>query len=89
LFPSPGHAIAEFSISCPLACNQLPIVAELLNLAIEVGTLRYRTLLVRRELANVDLLSLLHDNDSARVQAEGIELDLKVAERIRAAALSR
>src|SRR3954465_10769519 len=47
----PDHAVAEFSIGCPLSCNQRPIIAELLNLAIEIGALRYRTLLVSREFA--------------------------------------
>jgi hypothetical protein len=82
----PDHATVEFSVGCPLSCNQRPIIAELLKLAIEVGALWYRTLLVRRELANADLLSLLRDNDRARFDCENIELDLVAARCINAAA---
>jgi hypothetical protein len=80
------HGVVEFSVGCPLACNQRPIIAELLDLAIEIAAAGYRTLLVRRELANPDLLSLLRDNDQARFDGENVELDLVTAGRIRAAA---
>src|SRR6266705_2962627 len=33
----PDHATVELSVGCPLACNQQPIIAELFNLAIEIG----------------------------------------------------
>lgn len=82
----PDHAVAEFSIGCPLACNQRPIIAELLNLAIEIGALKYRTLLVRRELAGADLLSLLRDKDHARFDGENVELDLATDGGVSAAA---
>ena len=58
----PDHSVAELSVGCPLHCNQRPIVAELFDLAIEFGSPRYQTLLVRRELAHADLLSLLREN---------------------------
>src|SRR5205823_3418189 len=62
----PDHAVVELSVGCPLACNQRPIIAELLDLAIDTGAPGCRTLLVRRELANPDLLSLLRDSELAR-----------------------
>jgi hypothetical protein len=82
----PDHAVVELSIGCPLSCNQQPIIAELLNLAIEIGALGYRTLLVRRELANADLLSLLRGNALARFDCENVELDLVTAGRLEAQA---
>ena len=82
----PDHAVAELSVGCPLACNQRPIVAELLNLAIEVGAAGYRTLLVRRELAHPDLLSLLRDNGRARFDGDNVALDLVAARHANAAA---
>jgi hypothetical protein len=75
----PDHAVAEFSVGCPLSCNQRPIIAELLNLAIEIGAHGYRTLLVRRELANADLLSLLRDRDQTRLDCANVQLDLAAA----------
>lgn len=82
----PDHAVAELSVGCPLSCNQRPIIAELLNLAIEIGAAGYRTLLVRRELANPDLLSLLRDNDQARFDGDHVQLDLVTARHIKTAA---
>jgi hypothetical protein len=82
----PDHGVAEFSVGCPLACNQRPIIAELLDLAIEIGAPEYRTLLVRRELANADLLPLLRDRDQARFGSEDVELDLATAGGLRARA---
>ena len=86
VFLPPDHAIFEFSVGCPLSCNQRPIIAELLYLAIEIGALGHRTLLVRRELANTDLLSLLRDNDLAVFDCENVELDLATTRCIEAAA---
>src|SRR5262245_2054895 len=80
------HLVGELSVGCPLDCNQQPIVAELLNLAIEVGALRYRTLLVRRELAHADLLCLLRENRRARFDCEHVRLDLAALEPVNAAA---
>ena len=82
----PDHTIFEFSVGCPLSCNQRPIIAELLDLAIEISALGHRTLLVRRELAHPDLLSLLRGNDQARFAGEKVELDLATAGCIDAAA---
>ena len=82
----PDHAVVEFSVACPLSCDQRPIVAELLDLAIELGALEYVTLLVRRELAHTDLLSLLRDNDQARFDGNHVELDLAAARPVKAAA---
>jgi len=82
----PDHAVAEFSVGCPLACNQRPIIAELLGLAIEIGAHGYRALLVRRELANTDLLSLLCDHGQARFDCANVQLDLVKAAPIEAAA---
>jgi hypothetical protein len=80
------HLVAELSVACPLDCNQQPIVAELLNLAIEVGALRYWTLLVRRELAHADLLCLLRESSRARFDYDNVRLDLAAVESINAAA---
>ena len=82
----PDHAVFEFSVGCPLYCNQRPIIAELLDLAIEISALGHRTLLVRRELAHPDLLSLLRDNDLARFDCENVQLDLATIKCINAAA---
>jgi hypothetical protein len=82
----PDHAVAELSVGCPLYCNQRQIIAELLNLAIEIGALGRRTLLVRRELAHPDLLSLLRDNELAVFDSENVLLDLAAAGCIDAAA---
>jgi len=82
----PDHATVEFSVGCPLSCNQQPIIAELLDLAVEIGAVGYQTLLVRRELANPGLLFLLRDNDQARFDSENVELELVSAGRFKAAA---
>jgi hypothetical protein len=82
----PDHAVAELSVGCPLSCNQRPIVAELVNLAMEIGAAGYRTLLVRRELAHPELLSLLRDNDHARFDSDNVELDVVAVRHINVAA---
>ena len=82
----PDHGVAELSIGCPLDCNQQRIVAELLQLAIEFGSLRYRTLLVRRELAHADLLHLLRENGKALFDHENVQLDVTTTECVRATA---
>ena len=81
----PEHEAAEFSVGCPLACDQRPIIGELFNLAIEIAAVRHRVLLVRRELANGDLLALLRGNDHARFDDDSVELDLVEARRLTAA----
>jgi hypothetical protein len=80
-------ACAELSIACPLLCDQRPIVAALLDLAIEIGSLQHRTLIVNRELANPELLSLLHDSELARFDREHVEIDLAAGHSIAAAPL--
>lgn len=82
----PDHSVAELSIGCPLHCNQQPIVAELLQLAVEFGSTRYRTLLVQRDLAHADLLRLLRESGRARFDPETIQFDLAGPERFRTAA---
>jgi hypothetical protein len=82
----PDHGVAELSVGCPLSCNQRPIIAELFNLAIEIGAPVYRALLVRRELANPDLLSLLRESGRARFDDENVQLDLMTAGRAKIAA---
>ena len=82
----PDHSVAELSVGCPLHCNQRPIVAELFDLAIEFGAPRYQTLLVRRELAHADLLSLLRENSRARFDHENVRLDLATVKSLKAAA---
>ena len=64
------------------------IIATLLDLAIEIGSLQHRTLIVNRELANPELLSLLRDSDLARFDRGHIEIDLAAGHSIRAAPLS-
>jgi len=71
-----NDARAELSIACPLLCDRRPIIAALLDLAIEIGSLQYRKLIVNRELADPELLSLLRDNDLARFDCEHVQIDL-------------
>jgi len=71
-----NDACAELSIACPLLCDQRPIIAALLDLAIEIGALQYRTLIVNREFANPELLSLLRDSDLTRSDCETVEINL-------------
>ena len=83
-----NDASAELSIACPLLCDQRPIVAGLLDLAIEIGSLQHRTLIVNRELANPELLSLLRDSDLARFDREHVEINLAAGHSKTAAPLS-
>jgi len=81
-----GHttAIARTGPYCPeaialvvsLLSNDACIIAALLDLAIEIGALQYRTLIVNRELANPELLSLLRDSDLTRSDCETVEINL-------------
>ena len=64
------------------------IIATLLDLAIEIGSLQHRTLIVNRDLANPELLSLLRDSDLARFDREHVEINLAAAHSITAAPLS-
>jgi hypothetical protein len=80
-----NNARAELSIACPLSCDQRPIIAALLDLAIEIGSLQYRKLIVNRELAGPELLSLLRDSDLARFECEHVEINLAAEHSITAA----
>jgi hypothetical protein len=72
----PDHATVELSVACPLACQQQPIIAELFDLAIEIGALGKRKLIVSRELAHPDLMSLLRTRGLGRFGSELVEVDL-------------
>jgi len=54
-------------------------VRELLDLAIDVATLRFRKLIGGRELANSELLASLRENQTARFNCEHVEIHLDVA----------
>jgi hypothetical protein len=79
------RSAAELSVACPLLCNQNPIIAELLDLAIEIASLQYEKLIVNRELANPDLMSLLRNSDAARFDCEDVQVDLAARRRRTAA----
>ena len=73
--------------ACPSqACRQQPIVAELFELAIEIGALGKRKLIVSRELAHPDLMSLLRSSGLGRFGSELVEVDLVAAGWIKTAA---
>ena len=76
----PSHAAAELSIACPSPCDHSSVVAELLDLAVDAAALRYRRLIVNRELADADLLALLRENHAARFGCEHVEIDLGVTQ---------
>jgi hypothetical protein len=76
----PSHTAAELSIACPLLCDHEPIIAELLDLAIDVAALRYGRLVVNRGLADPDLLASLRENQAARFGCEHIEIDLGITQ---------
>ena len=82
----PDHATVELSIACPLACQQRSIVAELFELAIEIGALGKRKLIVSRELAHPDLMSLLRSSGLGRFGSELVEVDLVAVGWIKTAA---
>jgi hypothetical protein len=75
----PNHTAADLSIACPQPCSHEAFMAELLDLAIDVAALRYRRLIVSRELASPELLALLRENHAALFGCENIEIDLGVA----------
>jgi hypothetical protein len=68
------HTMADLSIACPLLGSHQPMVTELLDLAVDLAALRYRRLIVSRELANPDLLALLLENRTARLGCNHIEI---------------
>src|SRR3981189_3585189 len=61
----PTRTTAKLSLACPLSGNQAQVVRELLDLAIDVATLRFRKLIGGRELANSELLASLRENQTA------------------------
>jgi hypothetical protein len=75
---APSHTAADLSIACPLLCDHERVVAELLDLAVDVAALRYQRLIVSRELANPDLLALLREYQAARFGCENIEVHLGI-----------
>jgi hypothetical protein len=74
----PAHTTAKLSFACPLSSNQAQVVHELLDLVIDVAALRFRKLIVGRELANSELLALLRENQTARFNCEHVEIHLDV-----------
>jgi len=52
------------------------MIAELLDLAVDLAALRYRRLIVSRESASPELLALLREDQAARFGCENIEIDL-------------
>jgi hypothetical protein len=76
----PAHTTAELSLACPLPGNQTQVVGELLDLAVDVAAIRYRALIVSRELANPDLLALLRENRATRFCGEHVEIPLDVGQ---------
>jgi hypothetical protein len=75
----PTRTTAKLSLACPLSGNQAQVVRELLDLAIDVATLRFRKLIGGRELANSELLASLRENQTARFNCEHVEIHLDVA----------
>lgn len=82
----PDQADAELSIACPLICDQRAIVAELVDIALEIAAAEYRSVIVRRELGHPDLLALLRDHELARFDCETVRLTLAHAEKFSPAA---
>jgi len=76
----PDHASVELSIGCPLACNQRSIMAELLDLSIEVAACKYQALVVSHELAPPGLLGLLRRNYLASFGRDYARIDLATSE---------
>ena len=74
----PHHAMADLSIACPLQDGHELMVAELLDFAVDLAALRYRRLIVSRELAGSALLALLRENQAARFGRENIDIDLDI-----------
>lgn len=79
---------AEFAVACPLLCDQRPIVAELLARVKEFAAPKFRSLVVRRELAHPELICELRRSAVARFDDEQIEIDLLSSSRRRCAAES-
>lgn len=75
----PDYATVELSVACPLACGQQAIIAELFGLAIEIGALGNRKLIVNRELAHPDLMALLRASGLGRFDSDHVTVDLAAA----------
>jgi hypothetical protein len=73
----PNHAVAELSIAPPSGGHE-SMVAELLDLAVDLAARRYRRLIVSRERANPDLRALLLENQGARLGCDNIEIHLDI-----------
>ena len=73
---APDHPRAELAVACPLLCDQRRIVAELLANVTEYARIKYRSLVVRRELAHPDLIAELYRNGWAISGREEIEIEL-------------
>jgi hypothetical protein len=72
----PDNGTAELAVACPLLCDQRRITAELLTNVTEFAVAKYRTLVVRRELAHSDLIVELRRSAPAICCEEKIEIDL-------------
>lgn len=72
----PDHTAADLSVACPLPYCHEAFMAELLDVASDAAALRYRRLIVSRELARPDLLASLRENQAARFGCENIEINL-------------
>ena len=75
---APDLRAAELSMACPLSCDRRPIVADLLDLALMTASLSYRQLIVNRELAMPELLTLLRGSPSATFGADIVRIDVPV-----------
>ena len=72
----PAHTTVELSIACPSRDDHERLVADLLDLALDVAALRYWRLMVSREHASPDLMALLREHPAAQFGCETIEIDL-------------
>lgn len=77
---APDMRTAELSMACPLSCDRRPIVADLLDLALMTASLSYRQLVVNRELAMPELLTLLRASPSATFDADIVRIDVPVGD---------
>jgi hypothetical protein len=69
-------ATAELAVACPLVCDQRTIIAELAELALEIGAIKHRSLIVPRDGAHPDLVAVLRKKCSAQCDSENIRVGL-------------
>jgi hypothetical protein len=69
-------ATAELAVACPLACDQRAIVAELAELAIVVGAVKHRSLIVPRDGIHPDLVTVLREKPFVRFDSASIRIEL-------------